>query len=61
MPTFERLASFLRDFDLLTPSQKTAFLRAVVLFEADLRDGTGFRKSLRVKKMAGYDDVWELT
>jgi hypothetical protein len=38
-----------------------AFLRAVILFAADLRDGRGFRKSLRVKKMAGYDDVWELT
>jgi hypothetical protein len=61
VPSFERLASFLRDFDALTPSQKAAFLRAVVLFVADLRDGRGFRKSLRVKKMAGYDDVRELT
>lgn len=61
MPTFERLASFLRDFDTLTPSQQAAFLRAVVLFVADLRVGTGFRRSLRVKKMAGYDNVWELT
>jgi hypothetical protein len=61
MPTFERLASFLRDVDALTPSQKAAFLRAVVMFVADLGSGTGFRKGLRVKKMAGYDDVRELT
>ena len=61
MPAFERLASFLRDFDALTPSQKAAFLRAVVMFVADLRGGKGCRKSLRVKKMAGYDDVRELT
>lgn len=61
MPTFERLASFLRDYDALSPSQKAAFLRAILLFVADLRRGTGFRKSLRVKKMAGYDNVWELT
>lgn len=61
MPAFERLAGFLRDFDALTPGQKAAFLRAVVMFVADLRDGKGFRQSLRVKKMAGYDDVWELT
>ena len=47
--------------DCESPSQKAAFLRAVVLFVADLRDGRGFRRSLRVKKMAGYDDVWELT
>jgi hypothetical protein len=40
VPTFERLASFLKDFDSLTPSQKSAFLRAVVLFVADLRDGS---------------------
>lgn len=61
MPTFERLPSFLRDFDALTSSQKAAFLRAVIMFAADLRSGKGFRKSLRVKKMAGYDNVWELT
>lgn len=61
MPTFERLASFLRDFDALTLDQKADFLRAVVMFVADLRGGKGFRKSLRVKKMTGYDDVWELT
>ena len=61
MPTFERLATFLRDFDELSPSQKAAFLRAVILLVVDLRAGRGFRKSLRVKTMAGYDNVWELT
>jgi hypothetical protein len=61
VPTFERLTGFLRDFDALTLSQKATFLRAVVMFVADLRGGKGFRKSLRVKKMAGYDNVWELT
>jgi mRNA-degrading endonuclease YafQ of YafQ-DinJ toxin-antitoxin module len=61
VPTFERLASFLRDFDALTPSQRAAFLRALVMFIADLREGKGFRKSLRVKKMAGFDGVWELS
>jgi hypothetical protein len=40
---------------------RARFLRAVVLFVADLRDGRGFRKSLRVKKMAGCDDLRELT
>ena len=45
----------------LSPSQKAAFLRAVILFVVDLRAGRGFRKSLRVKKMAGYDNVRELT
>jgi hypothetical protein len=36
-------------------------LRAVILFVADLRGGRVFRKSLRVTKMAGYDNVGELT
>jgi len=27
----------------------------------DLREGTGFRKGLRVKKMQGREDVWEMT
>ena len=51
----------MRDYDAFSPSQKAVFLWAVLLFVADLRRGTGFRKSLRVKKMAGYDNVWELT
>jgi len=61
MPTFERLAGFLRDYSRLSPVQKAAFLNAVIQFVADLRGGAGFRKSLRVKKMAGYDSVWEMT
>lgn len=61
MPTFERLAAFLRDFNGLTPAQKEAFLRAVVMFVADLREGKGFRKCLRVMKMEGADAIWELT
>ena len=61
MPTFERLATFLRDFDGLATAQQAAFLQAVIMFVADLREGAGFRKSLRVKKMQGYDGVWEMT
>lgn len=61
MPTFERLATFLRDFSGLTPAQREAFLRAVSMFVGDLREGTGFRKSLRVKKMEGADGIWELS
>jgi len=61
MPTFDRLDTFLRDFDRLTPAQKAAFLRSVRDFADDLATGTGFRKGLRVKKMAGYREVWEMT
>jgi hypothetical protein len=61
MPTFDRLAAFLRDFDRLSPSQKAAFLRSVREFADDLATGTGFRKRLRVKKMAGHQRIWEMT
>ncbi|WP_406199305.1 hypothetical protein OH807_16585 [Kitasatospora sp. NBC_01560] len=61
MPTYESLARFLRDWKGLTAAQKAAFLVAVAQFAADLRDGRGFRRGLRVKKMQGHPDVWELT
>ena len=61
MPTFDRLAAFLRDFDRLSPSQKAAFLHSVRGFADDLTAGNGFRKSLRVKKMAGHQDIWEMS
>ncbi|MFI9331663.1 hypothetical protein ACIGZJ_29500 [Kitasatospora sp. NPDC052868] len=61
MPTHESLAHFLRDWKGLSPAQKAAFLVAVAQFVADLRDGRGFRRGLRVKKMQGHPDVWELT
>ena len=61
MPTFDRLPAFLRDFDQLTRAQQAAFLQAVTMFTKDLRAGRGFRKSLRVKKMAGHDRIWEMT
>ncbi|MFJ6622480.1 hypothetical protein ACIQOW_33470 [Kitasatospora sp. NPDC091335] len=61
MPTYESLAHFLRDWKGLTPAQKAASLVAVAQFVTDLRAGQGFRRSLRVKKMQGHPDVWELT
>lgn len=61
MPTFDRLQAFLRDFDRLSLSQKAAFLRSAREFADDLAAGTGFRRSLRVKKMAGHQHIWEMT
>jgi len=60
MPTFLTLPGFLRDYEKLTDEQQAAYRRAVVRFVADLRAGT-FRKGLRVKKMDGHDDIWEMT
>ncbi len=61
MPTFEWQALFGRDWEVLTAVQRKAFRDAVAAFVADLAEGKGFRKGLRVRKMQGRDDVWELT
>ena len=61
MPTFEWQPLFGRDWEALTAAQRKAFRDAVAAFVADLAEGSGFRKGLRVKKMQGRDDVWELT
>jgi hypothetical protein len=61
VPTFEWQALFDREWRALTAEQQRAFRQAVSAFVEDLREGTGFRKGLRVKKMQGREDVWEMT
>ena len=61
MPTFEWLPLFDREWRSLSPAQQRAFRDAVAAFVDDLSEGKGFRKSLRVKKMHGREDVWEMT
>src|ERR1035437_5857980 len=61
VPTFEWQALFDREWRALSAVQQRAFREAVAAFVDDLREGTGFRKSLRVKKMQGREDVREIT
>ena len=61
MPTHEWLPQFLRDLDDLSGDQKQAFLAASRPFVEDLRLGQGFRPGLRVQRLRGRADVWELT
>ena len=61
VPTFEWQALFDREWRSLTAGQQRAFGDAVAAFVEDLREGTGLRKGLRVKKMQGREDVWEMT
>ncbi|MEV7264016.1 hypothetical protein AB0N38_10735 [Micromonospora aurantiaca] len=61
MPTFELVQRFLRDWARLTPEQQEAFRHARKGFVDDLRAGNGFRKGLRVKRVQGTRDVWEMT
>lgn len=61
MPTYERLPKFNADWARLSEEQRERFLRATSAFLVDLREGRGFRKGLRVKRVQGTQDVWELT
>ena len=61
MPTFASLAQFDREYAKLTAEQQKAFREAVLVFVADLRARQGFRRGLRVKRVQGTADVWELT
>ncbi|MGH3939441.1 MAG: hypothetical protein ACRDTG_12570 [Pseudonocardiaceae bacterium] len=61
MPTYEKLARFDRDFARLTRAQQEQFFKVIEQFIADLRASHGFRAGLRVKRVQGAADVWELT
>lgn len=61
MPTFEALERFLADYRRLTRDQQEAFRRARKIMVDDLRTGAGFRPGLRIKRVQGTIDVWELT
>jgi len=61
VPAFEWQALFDREWRALSAAQQRAFRDAVAAFVDDLQGGAGFRKSLRVKKMQGREDVWEMT
>lgn len=61
MPTYEWLRAFSVDIDRLSATERAAFGRAVEQFVTDLRRGSGFRKGLRVKRVQGWSDIWEMT
>ena len=60
MPTYAVDDRFWNDFDRLTPLMQRRFLAARDQFVADLRAGV-FRAGLRVKKLRGHRDTWELS
>ena len=61
MPTYFSLPRFIRDFEKLSAKEKIRFLKAVGAFVDDLAAGNGFRAGLRVKKMHGHEDIWEMS
>ena len=60
MPTYEVLASFLRDYEKMTAAQQMAFLLAVSKLVSDFKRGD-LRAGLRVKLVRGTDHIFELT
>lgn len=60
MPTWEAPNAFWRQFEKLTPREQAAFTRAVQHMIADMRAGR-FRKGLRVKRVQGTADAFEMT
>lgn len=62
MPTYEASRRFLREFHRLTAAQQTRFMRAAAQLVLALRTSLPvFPSGLRVKRVQGSDDVWELT
>ncbi len=61
MPTFDPLPRFLREYGVLTAEERDRFRVARRKFVADLQAGQGFRPGLRVKRVEGAEDVFEMT
>ncbi len=61
MPTYDKTAPFLNDWDDLSSSERELFRIAVRKFVADLRAGKGFRKGLRVRRVQDSPGVYEMT
>lgn len=66
MPTHAQKPAFTRDLKRLNSAQAALFERRLHEFVADLLDmergrSTWFRRTLRVKKVRGYSDVYEMS
>ncbi len=66
MPTYDTSTAFARSWEKLTPQQANRFRFQLEKFVEDLtamEEGrrTAFRKGLRVKKLRGTSDVYEMS
>ena len=61
MPTFDPLPRFLREFAALTAEERDRFRVARRKLVADLQAGHGLCPGLRVKRVEGTDDDFEMT
>lgn len=62
MPRYSRSGQFLKDWADLDPQDKARFKTTVrEKFVPDLESGGTFRPGLRVKRVEGTPNVWEMT
>ncbi|HEV2237959.1 MAG TPA: hypothetical protein VGR57_14965 [Ktedonobacterales bacterium] len=61
MPTHEELERFLREFARLSVANQDRFILAMKHMVSDVRAGRPFRPGLRIKKVQGQDDIFEMT
>jgi hypothetical protein len=69
LPTFDKLNRFLRDYERLNEQERLQLREALHRFVEDLLvwEAAGclglpaFRGELRVKKVSGFDGIWEMT
>ena len=60
MPSYERTRRFERDWKALDDADRRRFGTVFKRFDADLAAGQ-FRRGLRVKRIQGTDDIFEMT
>lgn len=60
MPSYTRTRRFDRDWKALTEADRERFRAAFERFDGDLAAGR-FRAGLRVKRIQGTDDIFEMT
>jgi hypothetical protein len=60
-PTYELSAGFVREFARMPREQRRAFQAAVEKLVEALGDGSEPPNSLRVKRVQGTKDVWEMS
>lgn len=60
-PTFELQPGFAREFARLPREQQRAFRQAVAKLIAALKNGGEPPRSLRIKRVQGTKDVWEMS
>jgi hypothetical protein len=61
MGTFFGTVGFMRGFRSLSEDMQAKFISAAKQFSDELDKGNGFSRGLRVKKLQGRNNEWELT